>query len=184
MMVKQRRITKSYFDFACRKYQPLINKLVFQTGCNSQQEEFINLATLELLKCLICYNNTGSFYVLENGTTKRKATSSFMTFLYNRIRWALKHAKNHEIKYTKASNISPEALKTIETGENDNVADNKILVEDLMKTLLDDERIVIRQIFFGGKTIRETAKDCGMFDSTVFRLKKRAIDKMKRVGNI
>ena len=81
MISYRRRVTKSYLDFARRKYTQLINQLAYKIGGSlSIVEELQSQGTTELLKCMICYDGR----------------SSFMTFLYGRLSGVFKHVRDVE----------------------------------------------------------------------------------------
>ena len=67
MMEIQRRITQPYFNLARHQYAPLIHKLAFRIGISQENiDELKTQGVKELLKCMICYNKSGSFMTFLN----------------------------------------------------------------------------------------------------------------------
>jgi len=163
MMKQQRRITKAYFDLACRQYAPLINKLAFKIGAdNTQIEELKAQAEEELLKCMICYMRSGSF----------------ITFFHGRLSGVFRHMRDVERRAKRIQIMSLDAMSNI-AGPNSN-ADTHMMIEELMACLNDKERAVIMGLFFDEKTMREVSRDQGVVSSTICRTKGKAIDKMRQ----
>ena len=163
MMKRQRRITKAYFDLARRQYAPLIHKLAFQIGIDDTQiEELKAQAEEELLKCMICYRRSGSF----------------ITFFHGRLGGIFRHMRDVENRAKRIQIMSLDAMSSI-AGPNID-ADTRIMVEELMACLTEEERAVIAGLFFDEKTMREVSLDQGVVPSTICRIKGRAIDKMRQ----
>ena len=57
--------------------------------------------------------------------------------------------------------------------------EKKILVEQLLKTLDNDEREIIELFYFSEKTAKQISKIKSISQTRVFYLKTRAIDKMR-----
>lgn len=163
MMIIKRRITKAYFDFAYQKYTPLIQKLAFRIGDNeTQREELKSHATDELLKCMICYSDIGSF----------------MTFLFGRLVGAFKHIRDKERKIRSRQTTSLDFIADmIEPNYN---IDSHMIAQECLEYLDDNERDVIVQFFFNEKTTREISDSLGSAISTIFRIKENAINKMRQ----
>lgn len=163
MMYRRRRITKAYFDIALLQYAPLIHRIAFQIGGNSTQVEEMKIrAADELLKCMICYEYSGSF----------------MTFLYGRLTGIFRHMRNAENKTSRVGTISLDSVSDIAAPCIQ--VDSNIMVEELLGCLSIKERSVIVKLFFDEKTIRETSRDCEMVPSMVHRVKTLAINKMRQ----
>lgn len=162
MMKRQRRITKAYFDFARRQYSPLIQQLSFLIGANTQQvEELKGRGDEELLKCMICYQQGGAF----------------ITFLHYRLMGTFRHLRDTEYRAKRIRNIPPNAM--INVASPDHNIDSQITIQECLECLDDEERIIITELFFNGKTMREASTNCGIVSSTICRIKKIAIGKMK-----
>lgn len=160
----RRRITKAYFDLARFQYAPLIHQLAFRIGAkNILIEELKNKALEELLKCMICYNHTGSF----------------MTFLYSRLSGVFRHMRDAENRFKRIEIIPIDMM--IDLSEHNVNSDLKLIIKDLMECLTCMERNVIVGSFFGKETMREISQKYGIVPSTVHRIKHKAIDKMKRL---
>ena len=163
MMKQQRRITKAYFIFARSQYAPLINKLAFQIAPDQwQAEEFRAKANDELLKCMICYRRSGSF----------------LTFFYGRIHGLFMHMRDAEQRARRVQTVSIDSILNIASPVVD--TDIRLVVEELISFLSDDEQAVIHGLFFSAKTIREVSLEQDIVPSTVCRIKEKAIGKMKR----
>lgn len=163
MMIIERRITQTYFDFAYRKYTPLIHKLAFRIGDNdTQREELKSQAADELLKCMICYNGTGSF----------------MTFFYGRLVGTFKHIRDKERKIRSRQATSLDFIADIIGPDCD--IDSHMMAQECLEYLDSNERYVIVQFFFNGKTTREISDNLGSATSTIFRIKENAINKMRQ----
>jgi RNA polymerase sigma factor (sigma-70 family) len=164
MIKQQRRITKQYFAFACSQYAPLINKLAFRIASNRlQAEEFRAKANDELLKCMICYCQGGSF----------------LTFVYGRIHGLFMHMLDAEKRAKRIQIVSIDSAFDIASPVVD--VNMRIMVEELISFLSDNERAIIYGLFFGDKTIREVSLEQNIVPSTVCRIRERAIGKMRRV---
>lgn len=162
-MKKKRRITKTYFDFACCQYAPLIHKLSFTIGIDATQAEELRVrAKEELLKCMICYDRRGSF----------------MTFLYCRLVGIFKHIRDAEYRARRVKTISVDSIINIAQPDCD--MDFNMMVQECLECLNDEERDVIMELFFSEKTIREISDDCGSVVSTIYRIKTDAINKMRQ----
>ncbi len=163
MMEKQRRITKAYFDFARHKYAPLINKLAFRVGANeAQAEEMKSIAIVELLRCMICYNNS----------------SAFMTFLYGRLHDVFRHLRDAEKRAGRIHMMSSDSIANI--SEPDRDMDTHMVVTECLECLDNEEHYIITELFLNNKTMREISHDSGVVPSTICRVKSRALDKMKK----
>lgn len=163
MMIKKRRITKGYFYIARLQYVPLIQRLSFFVGENStQREEMIVRADEELLKCMICYNHS----------------SSFMTFLYCRLMGAFRHMKDADNRAKRIHNISSNNIATIADPHQDNSI--HVLIQDCLECLNDSELNIITELFFNEKTMRDISNSSEKVASTIYRIKTRAMEKMKR----
>lgn len=162
MMKIQRRITKDYFQIACLQYEPLINKLAFQISVDdSQAEEMKSRAKDELLKCLICYNRSGSF----------------MTFLYGRLYGIFRHMRDKERKVKRMQAPSLDSIRKMAGLDCD--MDSSMMVQECLECLGENEREIITGLFLDGKTMKELSGHLGA-TSTICRIKTRAIDKMRR----
>ncbi len=163
MMKRKRRVTQAYFELAYRQYTPLIQQLAFRMGINQTQIEELKVqATEELLKCMICYNPSGLF----------------ITFFYGRLVNIFRHMKDVERRARRIQIMSLDSMANI-AGPNHNM-DSHMMVEEVLEYLDDDERSVITELFFNGKTMREVSNERKVVTSTVYRIKTRAINKMKQ----
>jgi len=163
MMNRQRRITKAYFDLARIQYAPLIHKLAFRIGVNDTQiEELKAQADEELLRCMICYRQSGSF----------------ITFFHGRLSGIFRHMRDVENRAKRIQTMPLDAMSGI-AGPNVD-ADTHMMIEELMECLNDEERAVIHGLFFDEKTMREVSQDQGVVLSTIWRIKYKAIDKMRQ----
>ncbi len=162
-MKKNRRITKTYFDFACCQYAPLIHRLSLTIGINATQTEELKVrAKEELLKCMICYDNRGSF----------------ITFLYCQLVGIFKHIRDAEYRARRVKTISMDSIINIAQPDRD--MDFHMMAQECLECLNDEERDVIMELFFNEKTMREISDDRGSVVSTIYRIKQSAINKMRQ----
>lgn len=163
MMRPQRRVTKAYFDIACIQYAPLIQKLAFKIGVNNIHiEELKAQAMQELLKCMVCYNRSGSF----------------ITFFYGRLTGTFRHMRDSELRAMRVQIMSPDHMENMAGSNHD--MDSNIMVQEYLGCLNDDERYVITQLFLNEKTMRDLSSNFGAVASTICRIKTRAINKMRQ----
>ncbi len=163
MMEPQRRITKAYFNIACLQYAPLIHKLAFRIGLNKTQVEDLKARAIEeLLSCMICYDSRGSF----------------MTFVHGRLTGIFKHMRDAERRARRVKIMPLDSMTNIAGPDCD--MDSHMEVQECFEHLDNDERDVITELFFNGKTIREVSGDRGVVPSTICRMKTRAINKMRQ----
>lgn len=163
MMRRKRRVTQAYFKLAYRQYTPLIQKLAFQMAINKTQVEELKVqAAEELLKCMICYNPSGLF----------------MTFFCGRLINIFRHMKDVERRVRRTQIMSLDSMANIAGPDHD--MDFHMMVEEVLEYLDDDERSVITELFFNGKTMREVSNERKVVTSTVCRIKIRAINKMRQ----
>ena len=163
MMKIKRRITQSYFDFARHKYAPVIHKIAFLVGFNETQvEELKAQGVKELLKCMICYNGSGSF----------------ITFFHGRLTGVFKHMRDAERRAGRIQAMSLDSMANVAGPDHD--MDSNMVIQECLGCLNDEERNVVTELFFNDKTTREISNDCGMVPSTICRIKKRAIKKMRK----
>ncbi|MEE9573243.1 MAG: sigma-70 family RNA polymerase sigma factor [Candidatus Neomarinimicrobiota bacterium] len=162
MMEIQRRITKTYFDFARHKYFPLIRRLSYLIGGNAQQiDELITRGDEELLKCMICYKRSGAF----------------MTLLHYRLSGIFRHLRDMECRAKRVGSMSLSSMINI-SGPDDNM-DTNMMIQEYLQCLNDEERSIVTELFLNEKTMREVSDDCGIVASTICRIKTRAINKMQ-----
>jgi RNA polymerase sigma factor (sigma-70 family) len=163
MMNKQRRITRSYFETARRQYMPLIQKLAFQMGDNKTQiEEMVVQAIKELLRCMICYNKSGSF----------------ITFFHGRLFGIFKHMQDADRRADRIQKISLDHMSNISDFNHD--MDFRMMVQECLECLNENEHYVITELFFNNKTIREISTHCETAPSTIYHIKTSAINKMRQ----
>jgi len=149
-----------------KKYHPLIMKLSIATSTNEEQtEDMISIAQMELLKCMICYQRIGSF----------------MTFLYGRIKGKLKHVRDSENRQKRIPILVNDNLDDIKGFEP--TIDSKLIVQECLSCLDEEEFNVVNDIFFNMKTMREIHRDRGIFPAKVCQIKARALSKMRRLHN-
>ena len=163
MMKKKRRITQTYFDIARHKYAPLVCKLSLRISVDAKQiEELKARADEELLKCMICYNKSGSF----------------ITFLYCRLVGIFRHMRDTEIRARRIKNMSMDHIVNVVGPDYD--MDFHMMAQEYLNCLNDEERDIITELFFNDKTMREISDDRGVVASTICRIKARAIDRMRQ----
>lgn len=167
MLHRKRRITKAYWNLARRQYLPLIHKLSSSIGIDyTHSQELRYRADEEVLRCMICYNGTGSF----------------MTFLYCRLTGVFKHMRDSENRSRRISSTSPEAMSDIAYPDQD--SDTHIMVQECMGCLDTRERHVITELFLNEKSMREVSNNRGVVASTICRIKSRALNKMRQKHTI
>ena len=167
MMIIKRRITKAYFNVGRRQYAPLIYRLSTRIGINTRQaEEMQCRANEELLKCMICYDGSGSF----------------ITFLHSRLAGVFRHIRDAERRANRVHTISPEHMANI--AESDHDVNVHAIVEDLLECLNEEERNIITELFLNDKTMRDISNNLGGVASTVYRIKTKAIQKMRRMSGM
>lgn len=163
MLELKRRITKEYFHLARIKYAPLVTKLSIFVGVDStHSDELKACADDELLKCMICYNGSGSF----------------ITFLYYRLMGVFRHMRDIELKAKRVQSVPIEHMASFAEPYRD--LDSRMTVAECLACLDEEETNIITELFFNQKTTREVSASCGIVSSTVCRIKKRAISKMKQ----
>lgn len=163
MMEKKRRITKAYFEFVRRHYMPLIRKLSFSIGVDLiHVEELQSYGDEELLKCMICYDGSGSF----------------MTFLYHRLRGTFRHKRDMENRARRFNKISTDSMSDI-VGPNNDV-DLHMTIQECLGLLDTEERRVIIERFLNEKTTRTIAMEQGTVHSNICRITDRALYKMRQ----
>lgn len=163
MMKRQRRITKAYFNIARIQYAPLIQKLSLRIGIDGTQvEELKAQGVVELLKCMTCYVRSGSF----------------ITFFHGRLVGIFRHMRDAELRARRIQILPLDSLLNIAGSDCD--MDSHMMTQECLEFLNNDERNVIMKLFFDEETMREVSDDLGIFVSTVCRMKKKAIDKMKQ----
>lgn len=163
MMNCKRRITKAYFELACIKYAPLIHRLSTLVGINqTHTEELKSHANEEILKCMICYDGSGSF----------------ITFLYGRLHGTFRHMRDNENRARRMITGMMGSLVNMPEDEDINM-DLSIMINECLDCLRDDERDLIVDIFFNNKTMREISFDNGTPLTNLSRKKKGAMNKMK-----
>jgi RNA polymerase sigma factor (sigma-70 family) len=163
MMKKQRRITQEYLIFAYDKYISLIHKLAFSIGIDIvHAEELRSQAIDELLQCMICYDGRGSF----------------ITFFHGRLTNVFQHMRDKEKRDRRIQATPPDHMKNMnETGYTLNYHTK---IQECLELLTEYERDIILSSFLGGNTTREISNDHGVAYSTICRVKKEAIEKIKR----
>lgn len=162
MMKPQRRITYAYFKRALKQYEPMVQGLISRVGLGyTQSEEAKSQSRTELLKCMICYQNIGSF----------------ITLFYGRLLGAFRHMRDIEKRNRRIQTIPLEKIRDFPTGEYD--IDIGMTVEECLGFLDEEEHYVVTELFFHHKTIKQISKNSGIAVSNLYRIKKRAIEKMK-----
>lgn len=163
MMKIKRRITKGYFDIACKKYTPLVQKLSFSIGVDyTHVEELQARAKEEILKCLICYDGR----------------CSFITFLYVRLQGIFRHMRDSENRARRVKIMPTEAMSNVQDKQVDE--DVRMMVQECLECLNPEELDIITDLYLNEKTMREVATDRGRVASTICRIKIKAIRKMQQ----
>lgn len=159
MMKQQRRITLAYLTFARHKYALLIHKLSFRIGIDKVQIEELKIQAIEeLLRCMICYDGSGSF----------------MTFFYGRLEDIFRHMRKREERNRRIQSMPIDYIENV--GKNN----SHIKTQECLEFLDKDEQNIITSFFFNGDTIRNISVNNGAIPSTVYRKMKEAIKKMRR----
>ena len=162
MMEPQRRITDAYFKGALRQYEPMFQKMASVVGLSySQMDECMSQAGVELLKCMICYQNVGSF----------------ITFFHHRLLGAFRHMRDVQKRVNRIKTSSLENAGDDLTREYD--MDKGMMVEECLGCLTEEQRYVIVELFFNHRTIRQISSDSGIAPSTLCRVKNKAIERMR-----
>ncbi len=162
MIEPQRRITHAYFNIALKQYEPMVQKMASVVGLShSQMDECMSQARIELLKCMICYQNIGSF----------------ITFFHHRLSGAFRHMRDVEKRVKRIQTSSLEGMADTLTSEYN--MDAGMMVEECLSCLTEEEHYVIVELFFNHKTVRQISSDSGIAPSTLCRVKNRAIERMR-----
>jgi len=162
MMVPQRRITDTYFRIALKQYEPMVQKMASVVGLKpSQMDECLSQARVELLKCMICYQNIGSF----------------ITFFHYRLLGAFRHMRDVEKRFGRVQTSFLEDTSDTLTSEYN--MDTGIMVEECLSCLTAKERCIIVELFFNHKTVRQISSENGIAPSTLCRVKNKALEKMR-----
>ncbi|KKN98983.1 hypothetical protein LCGC14_0142280 [marine sediment metagenome] len=163
MISPERRITKAYFMYACKKYVPLIHRIVYRVSRNRMNiENLKSHAKEELLRCMIRYDGRGAF----------------TTFFYSRLFGVLRHVRDVEQRASRTQSVSENSTANIVSPIHD--MDANMTVQEYLSFLTRDEHHVIIELFFNNKTIREISQNCGSVSSTICRTRDRAIGKMRQ----
>lgn len=163
MLKQKRNITKAYFDYARKKYAPLINKLAFNIGVNaSHTEELQTQGLKELVRCMLCYNGS----------------SAFMTFFYGRLECIFKHMRDSERRTNKVQLLDSTSMMSMARHNHD--IDSDMMARECMECLNSNEHNVITRFFFEKQTTKEISKDIGMVIPAVCKIKRVAIKKMRQ----
>ena len=167
MMKPKRRITESYFETARKQYSPLIHRQSLRVATKRKQiEELKSIALDELLKCMICYDSRGSF----------------MTFFHGRLYYAFTHARDADHRACRANTMPDNSIQGI-TAPCQNM-DVGIMIQECFDCLNQEERDVVTEIYFNNKTMREISLCRGVHATTIYRIKTRAIEKMRQKHGI
>lgn len=162
MMNIKRRITKGYFDLACKKYAPLVKKLAIKISVSELHiEELVASSSDEILKCLICFN--GEY--------------AFITLLYTRLLGTFRHMRDVENRSRRIINMPEEDMINF-TGKEPSL-DTNLILQECLECLDKDESDIVIDIYINDKTMREVAKEHDIAASTICRIKNRAIEKMQ-----
>jgi len=163
MMKRKRRITKAYFDIARGQYAPLVHRLAVTIGIDDTHvKELKSRADEEILKCMICYDKSGSL----------------MTFIYSRLSGVFRHLRDVENRAKRNRGVSMESAVNLAGPEYD--VDIDMMIQECLDCLSNEERYVITELFLNEKTMREVSTNKGVVASTICRIKTRAIEKMKQ----
>lgn len=162
MIEPQRRITIGYFEIAIKQYAPMVQKMVSIVGLNySQIDECMSRAKVELLKCMICYQNIGSF----------------ITFFHHRLLGDFRHMRDVEKRARRIQTSSMEGMSDMLVGEYN--MDARMMVEECLECLTEKERYIIVELFFNHRTMRQISGDSGIAPSTLCRIKNQAMERMR-----
>lgn len=162
MMEPQRRITNAYFEIAIKQYEPMVQRMSSIVGLNySQIDECMSHARVELLKCMICYQNIGSF----------------ITFFHHRLSGAFRHLRDVEKRAKRIRTSSLEGMNEAIASEYD--MDVEMMVEECLECLKGKERYVIVEMFFNHRTIRQISSNSGIAPSTLCRMRDKAMERMR-----
>lgn len=165
MLKIERRTTSSYYKYATQKYINLFYRLATKlTRDNDFIEDLLSIAKIELIKCLMCYN---------------RKYGSLTTFIYHRVYGAMRHwmhSCNKESKIQYSSEINGT------TYSEDNGV--KMFAEECMAILNLEETTIIKNLFFHYYSLEEISRKMSIPRSTVFKIKERAINKMRRRAGV
>lgn len=162
MMEPQRRITKAYFEIAIKQYEPMVQRMSSSVGLSySHMDECMSQARTELLKCMICYQNIGSF----------------ITFFYHRLLGAFRHMRDVEKRARRIQTSSLEGISDPMAEKHD--IDTNMMVEECLGCLTSEQRYVIVELFFNHRTMRQISSDSRIATSTLCRVKNKAIYRMR-----
>lgn len=168
MLKQKRNITKAYFDFARKKYTPLINKLGFRISDKngSSRQELNNRGLQELTRCMICYDGS----------------SSFMTFFYGRLKGVFRHMRASERRANKIQILDSLYMASIAGPDRD--INSGMMVQEYMECLSGKEHDIITRFFLKSQTTREISNDTGMVIPAVCKIKRVAIKKMRKKHSV
>jgi len=163
MLIPRRRITKAYLDFAIRRYSSLVGNMSLRMSNHmTPQEDLESYEAEELLKCMVCYNGTGSF----------------TTFFYGRLRGAFAHQNQSNGRLVGRNNVPieavPEALST------NTRLDTRLIAQECLECLEEYEKDVLVDIFWNSKTIRQVAEEWDCTPSAVHKIKSDAINRIRQ----
>lgn len=168
MLDVKRRITSSYYNYALSKYANLFYKLALKLTRNNECiEDLLSIAKIELIKCLMCCDR-------QHG--------SLTTFIYHRVYGAMRHWMCSYNKGSKAQYISNlQGMKEVTYVEDNTV---RILATECMSVLSGREREVIDMLFFNHNNLAEISEKMSIPRSTAFKIKEKALKKMKRHAGV
>jgi RNA polymerase sigma factor (sigma-70 family) len=112
---------------------------------------------------MICYNGCGSF----------------ITFLYHRLSGVFRHLRDSEIRARRTQSVPFGTIMDVDAVISYCDVESRTTVQECLECLDGKELEIITELFFNNRTIRDIANDYGIVQSTVYRIKTKAIEKIR-----
>lgn len=163
--MRRRTITLQYYNFYYNLYKPFLTTHV--AGLSSSKHEFdeyMSIAREELL------------YVMKRFDSD---SGAFKAYLRRRVWGKIQHWKQKESRHKAAFSSSFDNCSSV--GEN---LDNKMIVEEMLECLDEEQRRVLSSYYLDSMTFREIEATTGIPVSTAYVLKSKALQKIRQVHNV
>jgi len=122
-----------------------------------------------------------NYYLTMKDGTKVPVTEEVYR-AYKRPAWKEHKRRIVRAEYERSLERLEEDHVPIETNEAfEDIVTDKILIETLLAALTPEERFVIDEIYFNGKTERELAKEINLSNVAVNKKHRKTIEKLKNL---
>lgn len=165
----KRRITEAYFNFVRSQDSTIAitKELVHRMANNyTEVDEFFRFADEALAQTIAEFDTNGG--------------GSFTTLLYTKIKNALRHARDVEVRVNRVGLVNNEILASFQ----DNRENFEIAVRDCLDCLNPQSHRIITKIFFEGKSLREIAIEENTNYMAIFIIKQNALEQMRTTCSV